>query len=260
MIYQRLGSVFAHTSSNEVAYASQRKTAYGTQCRFVCALCAGFVSSGWHHRLACRMGLSWAVVLRLLSCRHCLAIPAQPWIGPGAHAHRHLRSARVGSGAFSSDLCPLLCVADPHGVRRRSLSVVTDAGLASDSWDNTPGVLVLPLVPDVSGKLVPLTRRTHSGRARANGGLHGSLSLCTASDVCCHRYLYSGDGPLARILVRTCFGTNSCGYAGEASGAGGTHVAGGTARLCSIYGTGEISSHPVCVVARKRPLQDGKNE
>src|SRR5215217_5094177 len=40
-----------------MAYASQCKTAYGTKRRSVCALCAGFVSSGWHHRLACRMDL-----------------------------------------------------------------------------------------------------------------------------------------------------------------------------------------------------------
>ncbi len=60
------------------------------------------------------------------------------------------------------------------------------------------------------------------------------------------------DIPLAWILVWNSFRVGSLGHACQAGSARGTHVAEGTARLCRLYGTGEISSHPVYLVTAEK--------
>src|SRR5258708_3176997 len=247
--------VFAHIALNEVKYASQCKTAGRTIRRLFCGFCPGLVPPGWNHSLARRMDFPCAV-LWLFSCRQFMAIQAQPWITTGAHALGHIRSAGLGQGAFSPDHCVPLCVVDFHVVRRGPLSLVAGAGLASVSWGDSPAVLVLPLVPDISGKLVLINRRAYSGRSRANRSLHRSISQCPASDVHSHPRLCGGNVPLARFLVRSPFRADSLGHAWEAGNAGGTRAAGGTARLCGLYGTGEIPSYPVYLVAAIWPDSD----
>ena len=106
-----------------------------------------------------------------------------PRIATGAHALGHIRSARLGQTAFSLAPSPLLWMVDFHLVRCGSLSLVASAGLASVRWGNSPVVLVLPLVSDISGKLVLINGRAYSGRSGANRGLHRSISHCPASDV-----------------------------------------------------------------------------
>src|SRR4051794_7921081 len=115
-------------------------------------------------------------------------------------------------------------------------------------------MFILPLVPDVSGKRVPVPRRPYSGRTWARGGFHRPLSLCAASDVCRHGRFCGGHLTIARIWVRSPFRAAFCGRASAAGGAGGTHAAGETARLCDIYDTGEISAYPVCLVIVKSVL------
>src|SRR5262245_31942756 len=88
-----------------------------------------------------------------------------------------------------------------HVARRGSLSLVAHAALASVGWGNRAALLVLPLVSDISRELVPIAGCTHSGRARAHGRLHRSVSLCAASDVCRHSDLCGGNIALARIVV-----------------------------------------------------------
>src|SRR5258708_2431552 len=183
-----------------------------------------------------------------------MAIQAQPWIASGAPTLRHIRSARLGQGAFSLSHCFPLCMVDLHVVGRGSLSLVARAGLATVSWGDSPVVLVLPLVSDISGKLVPINCRAYSGRSRANRSLHRSISQCPASDVHSHPRLCGGNVPLARFLVRSPLRADSLGHSCEAGNAGGTRAAGGTARLCGLYGTGEIPFHPVYLVTVKRPL------
>src|SRR5712692_8129309 len=140
-----------------------------------------------------------------------MAIQAQPWIAAGAHALGHIRSAGLGQGAFSHAPCLPLCVVDFHVVRRGSLSLVAGTGLASVNWGDSSVVLVLSLVPDISGKLVLINCRAYPGRPGTNRGLHRSLSQRAASDVYRHPRLCGGNVPLARFLVRSSFRTDSIG-------------------------------------------------
>lgn len=189
------------------------------------------------------------IVLWLSSRHQLLAIQTQPRIAAGTHALGHIRSARLGQSAFSLAHCLLLFMADFHVVRRGPVSLVARAGLASVSWGDSPFMFVLPLVSDISGKLVLINCRAHSGRSGTNRSLHRSISHCATSDVFRHPRLCRGNVPVARFLVRGSFRTDSLDLACEAGNAGGKRAARGTARVCGLYGTGEISSHPPHLVA-----------
>src|SRR5690606_15667040 len=97
---------------------------------------------------------------------------------------------------------------------------------------------------------VPITRRSHPERARAHGGIHGTLSLCAPSDVRC---FYSPNGrlnALARVLVWAALWIDLGRRFGIQSSAGGARITRRTSRLRRVYVTGEIPPHSVYLVAK----------
>ena len=141
---------------------------------------------------------------------------------------------------------------------QHTLSLVTAASLAAIGRGDCPGVLVLPLFPDVSGKHFPVTRSTYSERAGTKGDLNGSLSLRAASYVFRHGYLFCRDAPLAGIGVRSPHWADSCGRNCMAGGDGRAYAAEGTVRLCSLYDPRKISSHPTCLVRNNITAMQGR--
>ena len=93
------------------------------------------------------------------------------------------------------------------------------------------------------------TCRSYPNRARANGRIHWTLSLCAPSNVCHFYHLHGWHNPLIRVIVWATLRSDPRHRDSTSSGAGGTHVARRTARLQRVYGTSEIPSHPLYLVA-----------
>ena len=109
-------------------------------------------------------------------------------------------------------------------------------------------MLVLPLVPDFSGESLPVISGTHPRRSGANGRVNWAISLRAPSYVCRRAPLFPRIGPLAGIVDRSALGAPPRGHTCKAGGAGGTRVTERAQRLWRLYGSGEMASHPVCLV------------
>ena len=82
-----------------------------------------------------------------------------------------------GQGVQHITIHPLLYLAHLYATRRRSISLVANAYMASRCGSDCPVVLVLPLVPDFSGESLPVKSGAHPRRSRANGSVNGAISL-----------------------------------------------------------------------------------
>ena len=185
-----------------------------------------------------------------------MVAPPQPRIADGAYdGNRQSQSTRLGQSVFRGDASVLSCLAGIDAARCCSFPLVTDAGLAPGGRSSSSAVFVLPLFLDISGKPVSVTRRPRPNRARANGDIHRAVPLCAPSYVWHYYRLHRRHDPLAGVMVWAIPGAGPRRRDSISSGTGGTRTAGRTARIRRIYGTSEISPHPVCLVAATIPLQ-----
>src|SRR5262249_54649458 len=130
-------------------------------------------------------------------------------------------------------------------------------GMATDRRGNCLAVFVLSLLPDVSGKLVPLARRARARGSRANGGDYRAVSLRATSNVRRSSVIYVGYTALAWFLVRGAGGVRPDRSDGAARRDGRADITGGTSGLRCLHYAGEISLCPACVVTPPLCLRRG---
>ncbi len=194
------------------------------------------------------LGLSVSVL-----CFHHRTNPmvaqAQPWIADGAHdGNRQTRSTNLGQSAFRDYGGALRCLASIDAPRRRPLSLVTDARLATGRGDTSAGGFILPVLPHIPGKPVSFAGGPCPNRTQAKGDIHRAISLRPTSDVCCHDPFHSRDKPHARVVVRVTLGTDPHGHRSFSGRAGGTAAAVRFVRIRRVCGAGTLSPYPACLV------------
>ncbi len=126
---------------------------------------------------------------------------------------------------------PLQYLVDLYATRRRSISLVANADMASRCGSGCFVVLVLPLVPDLPREPLPVDSGTHPRRSWANGSVNWAISLRAPSYVYRRTPLFPRISPLAGIVDRSASGSSPRGRICKAGGAGGARVTDGSQRL-----------------------------
>ena len=127
--------------------------------------------------------------------------------------------------------------------------MVAGGGLVPCGGRNRFAWFFLSLFPDISGKPVPVNRRSCSNRARTKGDIHRTVSSRASPDVCRYDSFHRRYNLLVRVVVLISPGVDTRHRDSISSGTGGTRAGGRTARIWRVYSTGEISPYPVCLVA-----------
>src|SRR4249920_1512514 len=153
----------AHTPWKEVTYDSGDESACVGR-DWLSGHGSGPVSPGGHHRLACRLDRR-DPALRLASCWHLVAAQVQPWLAGRAPESLPTESKSLGQGVSLAVQTVLPCLAGSDAAGHREISLVAGASRSPGGRGNGSGGLVLSHLPDLPGKLVPVTNSASSARA-----------------------------------------------------------------------------------------------